>query len=42
LSRNYLEEIAEKIGIKPDDLYSGKYGDSYDEILDNILKEAKA
>ena len=33
-----LEKLAKSMGIDSDELFSGKYGDSYDEIFDEILK----
>jgi len=43
---SHLEDIAKSMGISSDELFSGKYGDNYDEILDNLmmkkLNESKA
>ena len=34
---SHLEDIAKSMGISSDELFSGKYGDNYDEILDNLM-----
>jgi len=43
---SHLEDIAKSMGISSDELFSGKYGDNYDEIMENLrmikLKGSKA
>ena len=34
---SHLEDLAKSMGISSDELFSGKYGSSYDEILDNLM-----
>lgn len=37
---SHLVQLARSIGISEDELFSGEYGDNYDDILTNILQKA--
>jgi pyridoxine 5'-phosphate synthase PdxJ len=36
---SFLEQIAKGMGISSNELFSGKYGNSYDKILMNLAKK---
>ena len=38
---SHLVQLARSIGISEDELFSGEYGDNYDDILKNILDNFK-
>jgi len=36
--KSFLEQLGNELGISTKDLFSGKYGNSYDSILQNLIE----